>query len=48
MRLPLMLPGFESRRRGFSPGASVFPSRQQPTFPNSNSTKNQVDEEVNY
>ena len=31
--------------RGFSPGTSVFPSRQKPTFPNSNSTRNQVDEE---
>ena len=32
--------------RGFSPGAPVFPSPQKPTFPNSNSTKNQVDEEL--
>ena len=31
--------------RGFSPGTPVFPSRQKPTFPNSNSTRNQVDEE---
>ena len=31
--------------RGFSPGTSVFPSPQKPTFPNSNSTRNQVDEE---
>ena len=31
--------------RGFSPGTSVFPSPQKPTFPNSNSTGNQVDEE---
>ena len=41
--------------RGFSPGSlvqlgavwctPVFPSPQQPTFPNSNSTGNQVDEE---
>ena len=31
--------------RGFSPGTPVFPSPQKPTFPNSNSTKNQVDEE---
>ena len=31
--------------RGFSPGAPVFPSPQKPTFPNSNSTRNQVDEE---
>ena len=31
--------------RGFSPGPPVFPSPQKPTFPNSNSTRNQVDEE---
>ena len=31
--------------RGFSPGTLVFPSPQKPTFPNSNSTRNQVDEE---
>ena len=31
--------------RGFSPGTTVFPSPQKPTFPNSNSTRNQVDEE---
>ena len=31
--------------RGFSPGTSVFPSPQKPTFLNSNSTRNQVDEE---
>ena len=31
--------------RGFSPGAPVFPSPQKPTYPNSNSTRNQVDEE---
>ena len=30
--------------RGFSPGTPVFPSPQKPTFPNSNSTRNQVDE----
>ena len=29
---------------GFSPGSPVFPSPQKPTFPNSNSTRNQVDE----
>ena len=28
--------------RGFSPGTSVFLSPQKPTFPNSNSTRNQV------
>ena len=31
--------------RGFSPGTPVFPCPQKPTFPNSNSTRNQVDEE---
>ena len=31
--------------RGFSPGTPVFPSPQKPTFPNSNSTRHQVDEE---
>ena len=31
--------------RGFSPGTPVFPSLQKPTFSNSNSTRNQVDEE---
>ena len=31
--------------RGFSPGTLVFSSPQKPTFPNCNSTKNQVDEE---
>ena len=31
--------------RGFSPGTPVFPSPQKPIFPNSNSTRNQVDEE---
>ena len=31
--------------RGFSPGTPVFPSPQKPTFPNSNSTRNQLDEE---
>ena len=30
---------------GFSPGTPVFPSPQKPTFANSNSTSNQVDEE---
>ena len=32
-------------RRGFSAGTPVFPSFQKPTFSNSNSTRNQVDEE---
>ena len=31
--------------RGFSPGTLVFPSPRKPTLPNSNSTRNQVDEE---
>ena len=31
--------------RGFSPGTLVFPSPQKPTFANSNSIRNQVDEE---
>ena len=31
--------------RGFSPGSLVFPSAQKPTFPNSNSTRNQLDGE---
>ena len=31
--------------RGFSPGTPVFASPQKPTFANSNSTRNQVDEE---
>ena len=31
--------------RGLSPGTPVFPSPQKPTFPNANSTRNQVDEE---
>ena len=34
--------------RGFSPGTPVFPSPQKTTFPNSNSTRNQVDEEPLY
>ena len=33
-----------SAPRGFSPGTPVFPSHQNPTFPNSNLTRNQVDE----
>ena len=32
--------------RGFSPGTPVLPSPQKPTFPNYNSTRNQVDEEA--
>ena len=31
---------------GFSPGTPVFPSPQNPTFPNSNSIRNRVDEEL--
>ena len=30
---------------GFSMGTPVFPPPQKPTFPNSNLTRNQVDEE---
>ena len=30
--------------RGFSPGTPVFPSPQKTKFPNSNSTRNPVDE----
>ena len=32
--------------RGFSPGTPVFPSPQNPTFPNSSSIRNRVDEEL--
>ena len=32
--------------RGFSPSTPVFPSPQKPTLPNSNLTRNQVDEEA--
>ena len=32
-----------SAPRGFSPGTPVFPSPQKPTFPKSNSARNQVD-----
>ena len=31
--------------RGFSPGTPVFPSPQEPTFPNSNLIRIRVDEE---
>ena len=34
--------------RGFSLGTPVFPSPQKPTFPNSNSTRSQVDKEPLY
>ena len=36
---------FSFARRSFSPGIPVFPSPQKSTFPNSNLTRNQVDEE---
>ena len=36
---------FSFAPRGFSPGTTVFPSLQKPKFPNSNLTRNQVDEE---
>ena len=32
--------------RGFSPGTPVFSSPQKPAFPNSNSTRNQINEEL--
>ena len=34
-----------SAKRGFSPGTPVFPCPEKPTFSNSNSIRNQVDEE---
>ena len=34
--------------RGFSPGTPVFPSPQKPTFPNSSSTRNKLDEEADF
>ena len=34
---------FKFAPRGFSLGTTVFPSTQRPLFPNSNSTRNQVD-----
>ena len=37
-------PSLSLARRGFSPGTPVFPSAQKPSFANSNSTRNQVDE----
>ena len=36
---------FSFAPRGFSPGTPVFPCPQKPTFPNSNSIRNRVDEE---
>ena len=39
----LLVPSFAPR--GFSPGTPVFPCPQKPSFPISNSTRNQVDEE---
>ena len=39
----LLVPSFAPR--GFSLGTPVFPSPQKPTFPNSNSARNQVDKE---
>ena len=41
--LSLLVPSFAPR--GFSPGTPVFSPPQKPTVPNSNSTRNQVDEE---
>ena len=44
-RLSLLLVLF-SAPRGFSPVTPVFSPPQKPTFPNSNSIRNQVDEEA--
>ena len=43
--LSLLLVLFLICSERFSPGTPVSPSPQKPTFPNSNSTRNQVDEE---
>ena len=43
--LSLAARGFSPGTPVFSPGTPVFPSHQKPTFPNSNSTRIQVDEE---
>ena len=40
----LLVPSFAPK--GFSLGIPVFPSPQKPTFPNSNSARNQVDKEL--
>ena len=37
-------PSLSLARRGFSPGTPVFPYAQKPSFANSDSTRNQVDE----
>ena len=42
---PLSLLVLSFAPRGFSPGTPVFSPPQKPTVPNSNSTRNQVDEE---
>ena len=39
----VLLLAFSLAPRGFSPGTPVFPSPQNPTLPNSNSTRNQVE-----
>ena len=44
LRLSLLLV-LSPAPRGFSSGAPVFPSPQKPTLPDSNSNRNQVDEE---
>ena len=41
----ILLLVFSLAPRRFSPGTPAFPSPQKPTFPNSTSTSNQVDEE---
>ena len=43
--LSSLLLALSSAPRGFSQGTPVFPSPQKPTLPNSNSTRNQEDED---
>ena len=43
--LSLLLQVLSFALKGFSPGTLVFPSPRKQTFPNSNSTRNQVNEE---
>ena len=44
IRVQSLLLALSFAPRGFSPGTPVFPSPQKPTFPNTNSTRNQVHE----
>ena len=46
IRVQSLLLALSFAPRGFSPGTPVFPSPQKATFPNSSSTRNQVDEEL--